>query len=135
MKIAAAYSEGEIFQHFGHTGQFKLYTVENGKITSSKVVDTNGYGHGALALFLRNFGVDTLICGGIGAGAQQTLADAGIKLYGGVSGDADDAVQSILDGNLEYNPDVKCTHHEHEHSCHSRSCGEDKHGCSGNQGE
>ena len=36
--------------------------------------------------------VDTLICGGIGAGAQMALAQAGIRLYGGVSGSADEAV-------------------------------------------
>ena len=48
MKIAVTYENGLVFQHFGHTQQFKLYTVENGKITSSEVVDTNGSGHGAL---------------------------------------------------------------------------------------
>mgnify|MGYP001163090764 FL=1 len=53
MKIAVTYENGLVFQHFGHTQQFKLYTVENGKITSSEVVDTNGSGHGALAVFLK----------------------------------------------------------------------------------
>ncbi len=135
MKIAVTYENGEIFAHFGHTEKFKLYTVENGEVVSSKVVDTNGSGHGALALFLRNFGVDTLICGGIGAGAQQALANAGIKLYGGVSGEADEAVEALLNGTLEYNPDVKCSRHDHSHSCSSHSCGEEKHGCGGNHGE
>ena len=49
MKIAVTYDNGQIFQHFGHTEQFKLYTVEDGKVVSSEVVDTNGSGHGALA--------------------------------------------------------------------------------------
>ncbi len=133
MKIAVTYESGEIFAHFGHTEKFKLYSVEEGKVVSSKVVDTNGSGHGALALFLKNFGVDTLICGGIGAGAQQALANAGIKLYGGVSGSADEAVDALLNGKLEYNANVKCTHHDH--SCSSHSCGEDKQGCGGNHGE
>ena len=49
MKIAVTYENGEIFQHFGHTAQFKLYEVENGEIVNSQVIDTNGSGHGALA--------------------------------------------------------------------------------------
>ena len=71
-------------------------------------------------------GVDTLICGGIGGGAQTALAEAGIKLYGGVCGNADDAVKALLDGNLGYNPNVHCSHHNHEHG-DGHSCGD--HGC------
>lgn len=133
MRIAVTYENGEIFQHFGHTSQFKIYDVENGVITKTQVIDTMGSGHGALAGFLVQNGVDALICGGIGGGAQSALAAAGIKLYGGASGNADNAVKSLLDGSLLFNPDVKCSHHEHgEHSCGEHNCGEDKHGCGGN---
>ena len=52
MKIAVTYENGEIFQHFGHTSQFKVYVVEDGKILSSEIIDTNGQGHGALAGFI-----------------------------------------------------------------------------------
>ena len=119
MKIAVTYEDGQIFQHFGHTEQFKLYEVADGKIVREEVVDTNGSGHGALAGFLMQRGVDTLICGGIGGGAQMALAEAGIKLYGGVSGSADEAVAALLDGTLGYNPNVQCNHHDHQagHSC------------------
>ena len=67
MKIAVTYENGQIFQHFGHTEQFKLYEAVDGKVIHAEVVDTNGSGHGALAGFLMRNGVDTLICGGIGA--------------------------------------------------------------------
>ena len=50
---------------------------------------------------------DVLICGGIGGGAQTALAAAGIKLFGGVSGDADKAVEAFINETLDYNPDVK----------------------------
>lgn len=127
MKVAAAYENGMIFQHFGHTEMFKLYTIENGAIASAELIGTNGSGHGALAALLAQHGVDALICGGIGGGAQTALAQAGIKLYGGVSGDADKAVSALIAGSLEYNPDVKCSHHEHEHgeghTCGSNGCG------------
>ena len=130
MRIAVTYENGEIFQHFGHTEQFKIYDAENGKIVSSKTVDTNGSGHGALAGVLSSLQVDALICGGIGGGAQQALAAAGIKLYGGVSGNADDAAQALAAGELQFNPDVHCDHHDHHgdgHSCGSHGCG--NHSC------
>ena len=100
MIIAVTYENGEIFQHFGHTEQFKLYEVENEKIVKSEIMNSNGSGHGALAGLLKMFGVDVLICGGIGGGAQTALANAGIKLFGGVKGDADEAVEAYLTGDL-----------------------------------
>lgn len=133
MKIAVTYENEEVFQHFGHTEQFKLYTVENGTIIQEQVISTNGSGHGALAGFLKNTGADTLICGGIGAGAQTALRDAGIQLYGGVTGKADDAVQALLNGNLGYNPNVHCDHHDHEHAGGEHHCG--NHGCHGGRNE
>ena len=134
MRIAVTYEDGNIFQHFGHSEQFKLYDVEDGKIVNTQVVDTNGQGHGALAGFLTGAKVDVLICGGIGGGAQNALAQAGIQLYGGVAGSCDAAVDALLANNLGYNPNVQCSHHGHGegHSCGGHSCGEDKHGCSGN---
>lgn len=129
MKIAVTYSNGEIFQHFGHSEQFKIYEAEDKKIVSSEVVDTNGSGHGALAVFLQNHKVDILICGGIGGGAKMALANAGITLYGGVSGNADEAVEAFLNDSLNYNSDVECSHHhgEGEHKCGNNGCGE--HSC------
>lgn len=127
MRIAVTYANGEIFQHFGHTEEFKVYDVQDGKVVASEVVDTNGQGHGALAGVLTALKADVLICGGIGGGAQMALAAAGIKLYGGVSGSADAAVEALLAGTLDYNPAVKCSHHGQHGEGHT--CGE--HGCGG----
>ena len=130
MKIAVTYADGLIFQHFGHTQQFKIYEVENGSIISSEVVDTNGSGHGALAGLLAALKVDVLICGGIGGGAQMALAEAGIALYGGCNGAADAAVTELLAGTLRFNPNVRCDHHDHHgegHTCGDHGCGSDHH--------
>ena len=131
MNIAVTYENGQIFQHFGHTEQFKVYEIENNTVVKSFVVDTNGQGHGALAGFLSLNNIEVLICGGIGGGAQMALAQAGIKLYGGVSGDADAAVDAFLKGELDYNPNVMCNHHGHDHgeghNCGNHSCG--SHSC------
>ena len=116
MRIAVTYENGQIFQHFGHTEQFKVYDVVDGKVAASMIVDTNGNGHGALAGFL---------CGhkGVGMGAQMAVADAGITLYGGVSGDADAAVEALLKQELAYNPNVQCNHHGEHHHHEGGSCG------------
>ncbi len=130
MKIAVTYQNGQVFQHFGHTEQFKVYTVDNGKITTGEIVDTNGSGHGALAGLLSALGVDALICGGIGGGAQMALKEAGIRLFGGVSGSCDAAVEALLGGTLGFNPNVKCDHHDHhgaDHTCGDHGCGHNCH--------
>ena len=48
-------------------------------------------------------------------GAQMALADAGIKLYAGVQGSADEAARSLTSGTLEYDSDARCDHHGHHH--------------------
>ncbi len=94
-RIAVPCDDGRIFQHFGRTEQFQLYDVEAGKIISSETISTNGLRHSALAEVLYALQVDILICGGIGGGAQAALAAAGIRLYSGVSGDADATVEAF----------------------------------------
>jgi predicted Fe-Mo cluster-binding NifX family protein len=132
MRIAVTYENGEIFQHFGHTEQFKFYDVEDGKIVSEQIADTNGSGHGALAGFLLAAKADALICGGIGMGAQNALAEAGIELYAGVQGSADAAAKALAEGTLEFDPDAHCDHqgHHHDGNCGHDNCKE--HGCKGN---
>ena len=136
MRIAVTYDNGEIFQHFGHTEAFKIYDAENGKVVMSMVVNTNGSGHGALAGMLQRLNVNVLICGGIGGGAQMALAQAGIRLFGGVKGSADAAVEALLSDTLHYDPQAKCDHHgEHhhgDHECGDHGCGE--HHCGGHCG-
>lgn len=125
MKIAVTYEDGRVFQHFGHTAQFKIYEVQLDRVVTAQVVDTNGSGHGALAGFLSDLGVAALICGGIGGGARMALAEAGIEIYGGVSGDADEAVEAFITGQLDFNPNASCGHHHGgEHTCGNHGCGE-----------
>ena len=132
MKIAVPYENGQVFQHFGHSGQFKIYDVEDGRIAAERIAVPAKSGHGALAGFLSGLEVDTLICGGIGAGAQEALAQAGIRLYGGVTGGADEAVRALLAGTLDYSAEVRCGRHDHHGE--RGHCGEDHHGCAGNSG-
>ena len=118
MKIAVTYDNGNIFQHFGRTESFKVYEVEANKVVSSEVIGSNGVGHGALAGLLSEQSVDVLICGGIGGGAQQALAEAGVELVAGAEGDVDQVVEAYLRGEL-ISTGANCDHHHHEdgHSC------------------
>ena len=118
MKIAVTYENGEVFQHFGHTEEFKVYDVEDGKVVSSKVIGSDGNGHEALAGLLADRAIDVLICGGIGGGAQAALEEQGIELCAGASGNADEAVEAYLRGEL-INTGANCDHHHGEdHHCH-----------------
>lgn len=131
MRIAVTYENGNIFQHFGHTEQFKLYDVGGGTIVNTRIMNTDGSGHGMLADFLKQAQTDALICGGIGMGAQMALAEAGIRLYAGVQGDADAAAEALAAGRLRYDPEARCDHHQH----HDGDCGHDhcaEHRCGGN---
>ncbi len=111
MRIAVTYADDFVFQHFGHTAQFKIYDVQNGRVVASEIIDTNGSGHGALTALLSGLQIDALICGGIGGCARTALAASGIRLFGGVSGDADEAVEALIAGVLEWDPDARCNHH------------------------
>lgn len=129
MKIAVPYSDGQVFQHFGKSEQFKIYDTIDDEIISSEIVDTSGSGHSALADFLKEKGAGVLICGGIGVGAVTALQNAGIQILGGAEGEADKCVEEFLGGRLHFGASG-CA------SC-SSSCGhhhgdEDEEECDGN---
>ena len=131
MRIAVTYENGMIGQHFGHTEEFKLYDVEDGKIINEQIISSNGQGHGMLAGVLAEVQADVLICGGIGMGARMALDEAGIVLLPGVEGPADLIVESYINGTLEFDPDAHCDHHGHgeDHDCHHHENGCGGHHC------
>lgn len=132
MKIAATYDNGNIFQHFGRTENFKVYDVEDGKVVSSQVIGSNGIGHGALAGLLADNTIDVLICGGLGGGAMNALTQAGITVIAGAQGSADEAVDAYLRGEL-VSSGANCDHHQH-HGEGEECCGhhgEGEEGCCG----
>ena len=135
MKIAVTYENGNVFQHFGRTESFKVYEVEDNKVVSGKVIGNDGLGHEALAGLLADKAIDVLICGGLGQGAQNALAAAGVEVVAGASGDADAAVEAYLRGEL-VNTGANCDHHDHHHEDEEGcgGCGEHEGGCGGCHG-
>ena len=126
-KIAVTYDNGNVFQHFGRTEAFKIYEIEDGQITGSTILESNGIGHGALATLLAEQTIDTLICGGIGGGAMAALEECGIEVVAGAEGDTDAVMEAYLNGTLE-SAGVTCDHHGEEHSCGDH---EEGHSCGG----
>lgn len=125
MKLAVTYDNGQVFQHFGKTQQFRIYDIQDGKVGPSLVTGTGGQGHGALAGLLRGLGISVLICGGIGPGAQDALKSLDITVIPGITGDVDQAVQDFVDGKLVPNTEALCNHHHDgpAHSCGDHGCG------------
>ena len=126
MRIAVTYENGEIFQHFGHTELVRIYDVENGQVVHRMTIRPKNAGHEAMAAVLKKAGADLLICGGIGAGAQQALDAMGIRLCAGVSGSSDAAVERFLRGTLSYTSQSNCTAHDISGGC-GHDCGHDCH--------
>ena len=128
MIIAVTSESGEVFQHFGHTPEFTIYETKDGELLGPRVIPTGENGHGALAGILDALGVEVLICGGIGGGAQMALDEIGAKVVGGASGKVADVVAAFLKGELVVNPDFQCHHHDHDadHKCGEHGCGEHK---------
>ena len=115
MKVAVTYDKDteEVFQHFGKTQTFKIYDIEDGKITSSSVIDNGGFGHHDLVTYLKSLNVDILILGNRGQGAIDAMDKAGLKNIAGVTGNADEAVIKFCQRTLKGNSEAKCNHHNH----------------------
>lgn len=123
MIVAVTYENGEVFQHYGHCKYFKIYEVSGDTVTDSAVVTALASGHGEMASFLQDYNTDALICGGIGGEALEALADARIRVYPGVTGNADSCVTELLNGSLSFDSGAKCNHnHEEGHSCGEHGC-------------
>lgn len=132
MRIAAAYINGDIDPHFGRTSQLKVYEIEDGSVTAASLLETQGIGHGALALALNQLHIKVLICGGIGPKAKSALNAVDIAIVPGITGNADDALDAYLDGTLKFDPEATCEEEDEQlgcspsmcASCSSTSCGD-----------
>jgi predicted DNA-binding protein (UPF0251 family)/predicted Fe-Mo cluster-binding NifX family protein len=123
MKIAVTTQHTQVFPHFGRTPEFYIATAEDGKIVEENIVPAPAEGHGALVGFLISQSVDTLICGGVGGGAVNSLRAAGIQVYAGAAGPVKDQVLSLLGGQLPQHGEANCENHEeHNHNHGSHGC-------------
>lgn len=101
MKIAIPCENGEVMQHFGHATEFTVYTIEDIKPIEKETVTFDDTDHEKVAGGLKSRGVDLVICGNIGEGAHAAIDNSHMLLISGVTGNADEAVDNFLQGNLE----------------------------------
>lgn len=125
MRYAITYENKQVFQHFGKCPSFLIVDMQDGKILNQEILSSNGAGHGALCARLVEAQVDTLVCGGIGQGARDTLQAANIQLISGAKGHTDIILNKLSKQTLFDDPSGRCDHHHEgeEHDCGSHDCG------------
>lgn len=109
IKIAVTTDEAnKVYSHFGKCKTFTVYEVEGNDLKDKKVYENTGSGHEQTAAFIKEIGVNVLICGGIGGPAMDLLMDSGILVIPGMQGDMDIAVAAYLDGAISTNMGSTC---------------------------
>ena len=113
MKIAITCENDTVFQHFGHTPGFAVFEIQDSRITAESRISSGDSGHGALATLLAAENIELLICGGIGGGAINALANAGIQVIGGAEGNVREVAEAFAGNTLKVRSDFHCNHHHH----------------------
>lgn len=112
MRIAVTFLAGQIFGHFGRTKKFAIFDIDGKKVVSNQLINVGNETCTALADFLKNKGVNVVICGGISADESNALSRLGIEFIANVQGNVRHAVEEYLMGTLRDNP-VKYSGHYH----------------------
>ena len=110
MKVAVSYENENIFFHVGDTKEFKVYEIENGNIINTEILASTGKGRQMVVDFLTANHCNVLICNEICSGAKGAVEEVGVEVYGAVTGNADEAVEAFLRGELKDGDTVICNH-------------------------
>jgi len=123
MKVAVATQNNMVAGHFGKCEEYTIYEIEDSKIVNKQTLNTKDHGHSMLPPYLKENGVNVVICGGMGKGAYDALVARDMKVYVGPQGDIDEVIALLLRGKLE-TKEAGCSHHEHEegHQCQCGNC-------------
>ncbi len=103
MRIAVAYQNGEIYEHFGHAKFFAVYDYPGADVDrcTKKLIETGDRnGHADMAALMRDERIDAVIVGNMGEEAKAALLGYGIVPIVGYSGSADDAADLLILGQL-----------------------------------
>jgi len=101
VRIAISTDGGFVSEHFGRCPSFTLVDIEDGKVTSTTVLENPGHQPGAIPKFLHQKGVNSIVAGGMGMRARGFFDEAGIRAILGVTGKIDDVIHALLNGTLE----------------------------------
>ncbi len=116
MKIVVAAMGTNVAGHFGHCENFIFFDTADGAITSVETVPNPGHRPGFLPNFLADRGAKVIISGGMGGGAVEIFNERDVKVIIGIQGDAREAVEHYLKGELVSTGSI-CHEHEHADEC------------------
>ena len=95
--------------HFGRCERFLLAEVDGQTVTVVQWLQCPEHEPGLLPRLMREQGVECVLAGGAGPRAVSLLAEAGIRLICGVSGDPAQALAALAQGVLPEG-DSTCDH-------------------------
>jgi predicted Fe-Mo cluster-binding NifX family protein len=101
MNIAIPLFGTRVSPRFAFAPRLMTVRVEEGALGEKTMIETDRWSVDERIDYLARQRVDMLICGGIDCAVARRLRQMGIRLYSWVSGEADDALQGHLQGELE----------------------------------
>ena len=115
MKVAIAKEGNDVSEHFGHCSEYVVFTIENGKISSSTILQSPGHEPGRLPVFLAERGITHVLAGGMGPKAVELFCANNIEVYLGISGLIDTVIRDFLAGKIS--PGQSSCTHGSDHVC------------------
>ena len=115
-KIAIPTSGEIVDAHFGKAIEFTVFEIEGKDAKFVEVLSAAGlqHQHEGLASMFKRYGVDVLVCGGVGGGMINGLKAIGLEVVTGASGNVAEVAKTYASGNLVSTESV-CQHHDHDH--------------------
>lgn len=98
--IAVATDNNIISEHFGLCERFVFFKTDGNTITQIEKIPNPGHRPCELPDYIGKAGANVIIVGGMGTTAAANCKNIGIDVIIGASGDAEEAVQSFLKGQL-----------------------------------
>ena len=108
MRIAIPVRGDEVFSPMGEAEAFHFYEDDHGRITRQFLVPMEKAGLDSALELLEQYGIDALICGAVSDEERHAVGTAGVMLFPGVSGKADDAALGFLSGSVISDPNNHC---------------------------
>ncbi len=108
MRIAIPVRGDEVFSPMGEAEAFHFYEDDHGRITRQFLVPMEEAGLDSALELLEQYGIDALICGAASDEERHAVGTAGVMLFPGVSGKADDAALGFLSGSVISDPNNHC---------------------------